>query len=164
MVEIKKYLADLACRDAGVRAAAAEGLCCAGPDAAIAAVELVQACGDDDESVQTWAAAALEDMGAPSNESIIRLQTLVANQHPLVAYWAITLLGRLGRDAVSCELALANVLIASSDPAVREQAAWALGKIGAATGVAVAALKQAQESGTARLVRLAREALDPTNQ
>ena len=83
----------------------------------------------------------------------------MTSQHSLVAYWAIILLGRLGPDAVSGEGILANVLTNSSDPGIREQAAWALGKIGVTTDTAIAALKHAQDGGTARLVRLAQEAL-----
>jgi HEAT repeat protein len=161
MNDIEKNCADLKSGDPRVRAAAAERLCTAGPAAAAVAVELVQACCDDDESVQTWAAAALEDMGPPGRNSVAALVALAPSEHPLVAYWAITLLGRLGPDAVACEEALANVLTNSSDTNIREQAAWALGKIGVSTDRAVVALKRAQDSGTARLVRLAREALQP---
>ena len=159
MNEIEKNCADLKSSNATERAAAAERLCIAGPAASVAAVELVQACSDPDESVQTWAAAALEDLGPPGTESVQRLLELVTSQHSLVAYWAIILLGRLGPDAVSSEGILANVLTNSSDPGIREQAAWALGKIGVTTDTAIAALKHAQDGGTARLVRLAQEAL-----
>ena len=59
--------------------------------------DLVKACTDD-ESVQQWAVAALEELGPPPTESIGELTKLASSSDPLVAFWAITLLGRAGND------------------------------------------------------------------
>ena len=162
MDELEKYCAKLLHSDASVRAAAAEHLCQSGTDAAKAAVELVRACSDEDESVQTWVTAALEDMGPPPSGAVKPLSELVANENTLVAYWAITLLGRLGAEAKAAEDALAIALVQSSDRSVQEQAAWALGKIGASSNETFDALELAAKSDNQRLVRLANQALSQT--
>lgn len=145
------------------RVAAAELLARAGDATAEAVVPLVTACGDDDEQVREWAAAALEELGPPPRESLAALTGLVASTHPLVAYWATTLLGRLGQDAASATTVLVTALEAAPDPAVRERAAWALGRIGPAAAAARAPLERiaadAASHGDQRLARLATEAL-----
>ncbi len=123
-----------------------------------AAVELVSACADD-ESVQRWAVAALEELGPPNLDALEPLSELVTSSNRLVAYWAVTLLGRLGPDAATSQDVLARVLSNSQDSAVQERVAWALGKIGSTTGGALTALQQATTSGNPRLVRLAQSAL-----
>ncbi|MCY2982619.1 MAG: hypothetical protein NTY15_03180 [Planctomycetota bacterium] len=62
MDEITTWRAELNSADLLLRAAAAEKLCQAGSDASDAAVDLVQACADD-EAVSKWLVAALEDLG-----------------------------------------------------------------------------------------------------
>ena len=116
--------AKLQSADADQRAAAAETLSQKGPDAAYAAVELVAACGDQG-SVGTWATAALEELGTPPEEAIAGLGNLIADANPTVAYWAMTLLGRAGPTARSCENQLTNALHQSDQDSVRERAAWA---------------------------------------
>lgn len=141
-----------------VRAQAAEQLSRHGAEACDAAVDLVQACGDD-ESVREWAVAALEELGPPPVGSLRKLSALVTDANELVAYWAVTLLGRSGSDAVSVAPALSSVLSTSPHPAVRQRAAWALGEIGDASPAAVAALEQAQGAADPRLARLAAQAI-----
>ena len=144
--------------DADSRRAAAEQLAQLGPDAAPAAVALVRAC-DDDESVREWAVAALEGMEAPPASDVERLAELLADANALSAYWAATLLGRLGDKAAPAVSALAAALDAGRDLSVRERAAWALGQIGPAAAAALSALKLAAASGEARLARLAEQAI-----
>jgi HEAT repeat protein len=145
--------------DLGEREAAAESLSQMGADAAAAAVELVMACADQ-ESVQQWAVAALEELGPPPTDSIPQLTKLVSSNDPLTAYWAITLLGRAEDSATTCQDELATALNDSATPNVRERAAWALGKIHATSPIATAALEKAVNSDQPRLARLAKTALE----
>lgn len=140
------------------RTAAAEALCQMGPDAAFAAVELVSACADDD-TVRDAAVAALEELGPPTPEVLPSLVTLVSSSDPLVAYWAITLLGRAGVAAKFSQDELASVLTTSSVISLRERAAWSLSKIDASSESAIQALEYAAGSSEARLSRLAKAAL-----
>jgi len=149
----------LASTDAAQRAKAAEQLSRAGEAAAPAAVSLVQACGDDNESIREWAVAALEDLGPPPSGAIGDLIKLVKNPDPLVAYWAVTLLGRSGQDAATAVAALAACIESSADLSVRQRAAWALGKIGSVAASARVTLERAAGQGDERLARLAKEAL-----
>lgn len=157
--DIATLLRRLTAADADERAAAAEGLCRAGEAAAPAAVDLVRGCGDADDRVRDWSVAALEELGPPPPGSTARLTDLAGDANPLVAYWAVTLLGRAGADAASAATVLAGCLDAAADMAVRERAAWALGKIGPGAASAREALARASSQGSPRLARLAAEAL-----
>jgi HEAT repeat protein len=141
------------------RAAAAEALSQLGEEAASAAVPLVRCC-DDDESVAQWAVAALESLGPPPEDSIAELENLTKSEHALVAYWAITLIGRCGETALSCQQTLAKILHEESNEiSVRQRAAWALGEIQAESKEAIAALGEASKAADARLARLASQSL-----
>ena len=105
MDDQQRWRLELKNSDVEVRARAAESLCLAGSESVVAAVDLVVACGDV-EDVQNWAAAALEDLGAPPMESVDSLETLVNSPFPLVGYWAATLLGRLGQSANRSQVVL----------------------------------------------------------
>lgn len=159
MEDLQKWRTALQSPDVAERAAAAESLCHAGPDAAPAVLELVQACADD-ETVAEWATAALEELGAPPTESLEPLTKLASDSKSPVAYWAVTLLGRLGPAAIGSEKVLAALLHDSPDAAVQERAAWALGEIGAKSAAALAALNRAAQSTSPRLARLAKASLE----
>ncbi len=147
--------------DVQQRAAAAEALSRMGPDAAFAAVELVNACAEE-ETVREWAVAALEELGPPTPEVLERLVALASSSDSLVAYWAITLLGRAGSAARFSQDELAAVLTTSTVISLRERAVWSLGKVDATSEVAIRALKNAADSSEARLSRLAKVALKQT--
>ena len=115
----------LASSDPEQRAAAAELLSQAGEEAALAAVPLVTACGDADDRVREFAVAALEDLGPPPAADEALLIKLVDSPEPLVAYWAITLLGRSGQDAAEAVAVLVACVESSTDLSVRQRAAWA---------------------------------------
>ena len=145
--------------DPSVRSAAAQRLARYGEEAAPAAASLVRACADAEEQVREQAVAALEDLGPPPADAVGQLGDLVGHGDPLVAYWATTLLGRCGKAAASAVPALADCLASAADQAVRQRAAWALGKIGAPAISAREALKRAASGPDPRLSRLATEAL-----
>ena len=149
----------LASTDPEQRAAAAEQLSQAGEHAAAAAVPLVAACGDADDRVREFAVAALEDLGPPLAADIPTLIKLVDSPDPLAAYWAITLLGRSGKNAAEAVAVLVACVESSADLSVRQRAAWALGKIGPSASAARGTLKRAAGQGDERLARLANEAL-----
>lgn len=157
---IDSLIESLAAADPARRLEAAERLCRAGQAAAPATVPLVRACGDEDDQVREWSVAALEELGPPPRDALAHLVDLASDPHPLVGYWAITLLGRSGGDAAAATSALAGRLEAPGDPAVAQRAAWALGKIGPAAAAARPALERAAHSADPRLARLARESLE----
>lgn len=158
MDDQQKWRLELQNSNVEIRATAAENLCLAGSDSVAAAVDLVVACGDV-EDVQNWAAAALEDIGAPPVDSVDALESLVSSSDPLVSYWAVTLLGRLGVDASRSQIILGKAVSDSPHPSVQERAAWALGKIGATEVTVVESLKKAAASDSPRLASLASRAL-----
>ena len=145
--------------DPGERAAAAEALCRSGAGAASAATALVAACGDVDDGVREWAAAALEELGPPPVDQIADLISLAAADHPLVAYWAVTLLGRGGEGASSAVPVLGACLAPEKAIEVRQRACWALGRIGPAAASVRPALTVAAADPDPRLSRLAGEVL-----
>lgn len=157
--DIKTLLQRLSTAGADERADAAERLCRAGDAARGAAVDLVRACGDADDRVREWVAAALEELGAPPTDATKNLTELARSTDPLVAYWAVTLLGRTGASAASAATLLAGLVDGAADMAVRQRAAWALGKIGNGAIAARDALTRAAGNADPRLARLAAEAL-----
>ncbi|MEI6036796.1 MAG: HEAT repeat domain-containing protein [Planctomycetota bacterium] len=167
--DVAKLIEKLASNDACQRAEAAEMLCHAcqacpngeTPSAAsLATLPLVRACGDCDERVREWAIAALEDFGPPPIDAIQHLVQLVTDSKPLIAYWAVTLVGRSGQSAASTVAALAACIDSSADLSVRQRAAWALGQIGPAAFSARPVLLQAAGQSDSRLALLASEALE----
>lgn len=157
--DIPGLVAGLQAADAATRIDAAERLCRAGSAAAAAAVELVRACGDDDDQVREWAAAALEELGPPPREALPALLPFLDAAEPLGAYWSATLLGRAGQAAATAVPHLADRLGTAGDIAVRQRIAWALGKIGPAAAAARPALAKAAADPDQRLARLAADAL-----
>ncbi len=126
----------------------------------VAAVPLVQACGDQDEEVRGWAVTALEELGPPPVADLAALASLLADQNADVGYWAATLLGRLGEDAAPAVPALASALSGSKHSSVRQRAAWALDKLGPPATGALDALRQAADDDDLRLARLAGRAIE----
>ncbi|MGI9466671.1 MAG: HEAT repeat domain-containing protein [Rubripirellula sp.] len=143
------------------RATAAEYLAQQGPEAAYAASELTAACSDT-ESVSDWAVAALEELGPPPSSAIDSLVSLAQSEKPLTVYWAVTLLGRAGPDALAHQQVLVTLLQYSQDSAVQEKAAWSLGRMQATSSEATQALQQAAQSPESRLSRVAAKSLQQT--
>lgn len=147
--------------DLSTRAAAAESICQSGEEAVAAAVDLVQAAGDE-EAVQVWSVAALEEMGPPAADSVEALTHLARDEQAIVAYWAITLLGRLAESAATAEETLADRVLNATESSVRERAVWALAKIGPQSEVAIEALRVVAGSDSNRLASMAEAALSET--
>jgi HEAT repeat protein len=159
-MDVAQLIADLQSKDATSRAAAAEQLTHLEEGAQPAALQLVLATADADESVRQWATAALESLGAPAAEDLPELAKLLADPRLDVAYWAATLLGRLGPAATPAVTALVDSLGTHGEVAVRERCALALGQIGPAAISALAALQNAAADPRPRLSRLAKQAIE----
>lgn len=155
--DLAAKLSACACLD---RVAAAKALCHSADGARLAAVALVRAIGDEEEEVREWASAALEDLGEPEAADVAQLVELVDTQNADVAYWAVTLLGRMEARAAAAVGTLAAALQASRPVNVRQRAAWALGRIGSAASVARPQLQAAANDGDPRLARLSTTALE----
>ncbi|KAA5541742.1 hypothetical protein FYK55_16070 [Roseiconus nitratireducens] len=149
----------LCCADVEQRVAAAEALSTMGESAGEAAVELVTACGDEEPRVREYAVVSLESLGVPPPETLDALTDRIKDDSPLVAYWAVTLLGRSGPAGKPRQNEIAAVLDSDADLSVRERAAWALEKVGADSDAAIDALQRAAQSPQPRLSRLAKAGL-----
>lgn len=160
MADLSQLINDLNSNEAATRAEAARQLAQQGEDARPAALGLLRNVADADESVVEWSTAALEGLGAPAIEEVDELAGQVNAPNADVAYWAATLLGRLGAEAKPAVEALAEALQGHPQPQVRERAAWALGRLGPAAAAARPALEQAARTGGPRLARLAQRALE----
>lgn len=158
--DISELVAGLEHSDPAERGKAAEELSRLGAGARGAAVPLVRACGDGSEQVREWAVAALEELGPPSPADADALSSLLGDKNADVGYWAATLLGRLAGEAAPAVAALAAALSSSPAMAVRQRAAWALGKIGPPAAAALGALNRSAGDENARLARLARRAIE----
>ena len=90
--------------------------------------EVILACAGQSE-VREEAFAVLEDLGLPPVESAPCLIDLLSHGDSLVIYWAVTLLGRLGKQTLEIERSIVDVLKGSSEASVQERALWALGKM-----------------------------------
>jgi HEAT repeat protein len=139
---------------------AAERLSQLGEEASAAAVPLVRACGDADESVREWSAAALEGLGTPDVGDLGELLRLLDDPHEDVGYWSATLVGRMGPAAAAAVSPLAHSVARHPAAAVRQRSVWALGRIGPAAKSAASVLREASASDDARLANLARKALE----
>ena len=157
---LAQSIKDLTHADARRRLAAAENLCHQAEAAQPAALALAKAADDEDDDVREAVVAALEDLGPPPPEQLSELIPLLSEPSGDVAYWAATLLGRLGPAAAPAVAALTSTLGPAAALTVRQRAAWALGNIGPAAAAAVTALEMAATHNDPRLARLARQALD----
>ena len=157
---IQALIQQLSAQNSAQQAAAAQALARLGQDARPAAAALVAALRTADAPTREWCAAALEELGPPPATQISELVKLAGDKSPDVAYWAITLLGRAGKDAAPAVPTFISVLQSSPESALRERAAWALGKLGRIAAPATSALRKAEAGSEPRLSRLAKQALD----
>lgn len=121
---------------------------------------VIRLAGSRDDFVRAAAAQALESSLRPSPVEIPALIALLSDRSDgEIGYWAATLLGRLGQEAVDAAPALCDCLTSSSFLPARERAVWALKKIGPAASDSIPALRAVSELGPARLQQLCREAI-----
>lgn len=156
--DISTLISKLSGSEADARIAAAEALSNLGTEARGAAVPLCRAVDDEDEQVREAAVAALEELGPPDAQDLAALGTLLTAQGD-AAYWAATLIGRLGAQGASAVPQLVKTLAEGTSTAARERAAWALGEIGPAARPALDALRKAAASDSPRLSRLAQTSI-----
>lgn len=158
--DVSHWIDNLSSSDMVLVGQAAEALAKMGPDAKAAAVPLVRAVANNEETVREWVVSALESLEAPHEDDTPALTKLVGSDDGEVAYWAITLLGRLEDNAASAVLALIEALKQDPHPHNRQRAAWALGKIGPKAKNALPALKEAAHGHDPRLARIALLAME----
>ncbi len=160
--EISKPITLLAGNCITPRAEAAQKLLELGSDAREAAVALACAAGDSDAEVRETAVAALEGLWPPPPELLPELVGLLEDDRADTAYWAATLLGRLGRAAVAAVSPLTTAAAEKShNLAVRERCVWALGRIGPPASRAVPLLETlAAAADSPRISRLASESIE----
>jgi HEAT repeat protein len=84
---------------------------------------------DDDESVRTYAARALLQVGPEPDSDVAGLIDSLQNELEVLRFHAAIALGNLGRDARPAMPALIHTALWDEDPAVRLEAAVALWKI-----------------------------------
>jgi HEAT repeat protein len=123
-------------------------------------VLVVALSGSRDDEVRMWSAEALVTAVDPTeSEATALIGMLESAADGEICYWAATMLGRLGPDAVAAVGALETCLRNSMYLPARERATWALNQIGPRAAAAVPALKEAAQAAPPRLQRLATEAL-----
>ncbi len=112
--------------DAYVRVYAAEALASIGPKAGAATRDLARALGDPVPGVRWAAGEALASVGPAAQSAVPQLIEALKDDFLYVRICAAGALGSLGPKAQAAREAL---LAAASDPAMREEAAWALRRI-----------------------------------
>jgi len=115
--------------------------------------------GTGDEATRGVCTAALEELGPPAAVLLPDLVVLTESEAGDVAYWAATLLGRLGAVAAPAVDPLTRLAVSQRPLAARERAVWALGEIGPPAADAAPTLELLSESDQPRLARLAKTAL-----
>ena len=159
-MDLTNQIQQLQSGDVEQRLQAAQQLSTLGEGASAAAMPLISSLADSDERINEHAIAALEGMGRPSVKLVDQLAFELSSANNDCAYWAATLLGRLGSDAASAVPQLCNVVGGKScELAVRQRAAWALGKMGPVAREALDALHAATQCGDPRLARLSQSAI-----
>ncbi len=128
MDDDRERLRSLASAEAPKRLDAARSLA-QSPDAS-AAVALLTALADTNDEVRQWANEALENLGEPSLEHLTALLESTVSDNNDQAYWAITLIGRLGPRAIQARAELARLAEMHQMPEIRRRAVWALQRIG----------------------------------
>jgi HEAT repeat protein len=119
-------LKTLAHEDPYVRVYAAEALASIGPKAAKATNALVEALGDPIPGVRWAACEALGSIGPAAQSAVPQLIEALKDQFLYVRIFAAGALGSIGPKA---QLAREVLRAATNDPALRNEAEWALSRI-----------------------------------
>jgi len=112
--------------DPYVRVYAAEALATIGPKAGVAAKDLARALDDPTPGVRWAAAEALASIGPAALSAVPRLIEALTDEFLYVRICAAGALGSLGPKAETAREALRE---AAKDPAMRDEAEWALSRI-----------------------------------
>lgn len=125
------------------------------------AVRCVELAGSHDDEVRLTAADALETSVQPLADEVDPLARLLDTADDgEIAYWAATMLGRLGPLASAATPELERCLRESLYLPARERAAWAISRIGPRAAAAMPTLCDVASGSPPRLQRLALQAID----
>ena len=113
--------------DGYVRVYAAEALASIGPNAARATNALAEALGDPIPGVRWAACEALASIGPAAQSAVPQLIEALEDEFLYVRIFAAGALGSIGPKAQSAREALRE---AANDPTLRDEAEWALSRIG----------------------------------
>ena len=123
---VRALVATLSHRDPYVRVYAAEALATIGPKAGVASRDLATALDDPTPGVRWAAAEALASIGPAAQSAVPRLIEALTDEFLYVRICAAGALGSLGPKALMAREALK---LATQDPALRDEAEWALNRI-----------------------------------
>jgi len=123
---VPALVATLSHEDSYVRVYAAEALATIGPKAGVAAKDLAKALDDPTPGVRWAAAEALARIGPAAQSAVPRLIEALSDEFLYVRICAAGALGSLGSKAQAAREALEA---AAHDPAMRDEAEWALSRI-----------------------------------
>ena len=123
---IRALVTTLSHEDPYVRVYAAEALASVGPKAAVATKDLAEALGDPVPGVRWAAAEALASIGPAAYSAVPQLIEALQDEFLYVRIFAAGALGSLGPKA---QMARDALRLAANDPALRDEAEWALHRI-----------------------------------
>ena len=133
---VRALVRALSHEDPYVRIYAAESLASIGPTAAAATRDLARAVGDPIPGVRWAACEALASIGPAAESAVPQLIEALTDEFLYVRIFAAGALGSIGPKAQAAREALRA---AADDPALRDEAEWALNRIaGVASGKPVA--------------------------
>ena len=123
---VRALVTTLSHEDPYVRVYAAEALASVGPKAGVATKDLAEALGDPIPGVRWAAGEALASIGPAAQAAVPQLIQALQDEFLYVRICAAGALGSLGPKAQAAREALRE---AASDPALRDEAEWALNRI-----------------------------------
>ena len=123
---VRALVTTLSHEDAYVRVYAAEALASVGPEAGVATRDLAEALGDPIPGVRWAAGEALASIGPAAEAAVPQLIEALQDEFLYVRICAAGALVSLGPKARAAREALRE---AASDPALRDEAEWALNRI-----------------------------------
>jgi HEAT repeat protein len=166
---LSKWMEELGSQDARIRRSAAFALGKIGFASVQAVPKLTKLLKDKNAGVREAAASALGDVGLTGWEGTLPglIEVLAHDSDTLVKAGAAMALGKLGHQAAANENEATDTIrealekaLADAQPSVRQNAAWALGRLGAKKGAAaVPALSRALEDADPLVRRDAAAAL-----
>lgn len=123
---VRALVRTLSHEDPYVRVYAAEALASIGPKAGAATSDLAKALGDPTPGVRWAAGEALASIGPAAQSAVPQLIEALTDEFLYVRICAAGALGSLGPKAIAAREALRA---AAKDPAMRDEAEWALNRI-----------------------------------